>query len=371
MQPHWPQGHLHAGGRHHDPGGPSLSLHYRKRGEIWHARGRIRVGTKTLAVGEFSTGARARSDAEAIGAAHEQAIRGDLLDGPASRARRLMISDCLESYLARPGGVTGWATARISEFNELLGHRRVTEAVAGWRTWVETRGSRQKPSSVGRWRSVLQAALNHGCAAHDVPAPKLPGVKGASGIDRAIYLQDDQRARLLAAYNPHAARPVLLLAYQGFRTQEALQLDWRRVNFERQTIHLPAGETKAARARTVAMHPLVCEMLRELWSSCGEPAIGPVFLSARGRPYADTRGRGERQQGGNPLSRAHATACAKAGVTGFHVHDWRHDWATRLVWSGVDLPTLMAMGGWASLRMVQKYSTTTADRMAEAIRRLA
>jgi integrase len=342
-----------------------MPLHYRKRGKVWHARGRVRVGTQTIVIGEFSTGAHSRVDAEAVGSAREAEVRGDILDGPAGRARRVTIGDCLEAYLLRPAGVKGSDLARVGEFAEMLSARPVSQAITGWRTWTETRGSKLKPSSVGRWRAVFQAALNHGCAAHDVPAPKLPGVKGAAGVDRAIWLPDDQRARLLASYNPHAARPVLLLAYQGFRTQEALQLDWRWVNLDRRTIHLPAGETKAGRARTVAMHPLVEEMLRALWSASGHPSLGRVFLSARGKPYADTRG-----QGGNPLAQAHATACRAAGVTGFRIHDWRHDWATRLVWAGVDLPTLMAMGGWASLRMVQKYAATSPGRMDEAIRRL-
>ena len=46
-----------------------MPLHYRRRGEVWHARGRVRVGTQTVDVQEFSTGALTRADAEAIGAA--------------------------------------------------------------------------------------------------------------------------------------------------------------------------------------------------------------------------------------------------------------------------------------------------------------
>src|SRR4249920_1829841 len=161
-----------------------MPLHYRKRGEVWHARGRVRVGTQTVIVGEFSTGARARIDAEAIGAAREAEIRGDILDGAAGRARRLTIGDCLEAYLSRPGGVKSYDVARVAEFTEIFGHRPVTEALAGWRSWLEARGGRQRPSSVNRWRAILQAALNHGCAAHEVPAPKLPGIKGSSGEER-------------------------------------------------------------------------------------------------------------------------------------------------------------------------------------------
>jgi hypothetical protein len=42
-----------------------------------------------------------------------------------------------------------------------------------------------------------------------------------------------------------------------------------------------------------------------------------------------------------------------------------------MVWAGTDLPTLMQLGGWTSLRSVQRYATTSDDRMAQAIRRLA
>jgi hypothetical protein len=38
-----------------------------------------------------------------------------------------------------------------------------------------------------------------------------------------------------------------------------------------------------------------------------------------------------------------------------------------MVWAGTDLPALMRIGGWANLCMVQRYATTSADRMAAAI----
>jgi integrase len=155
------------------------------------------------------------------------------------------------------------------------------------------------------------------------------------------------------------------------RTQEALQLDWRWVDFNRGTLNLPTGETKSSKARSVPMHPRMDLQLFELWCVAGRPRLGKVFLSSRGAPYSDTRTRAVGQPGGNPLARAHRTACRRAGVTGFRVHDWRHDWATRIVWAGTDLPTLMQLGGSASLQMVQRYAATSSNRMAEAIRRLA
>ncbi len=39
--------------------------------------------------------------------------------------------------------------------------------------------------------------------------------------------------------------------------------------------------------------------------------------------------------------------------------------------SGCDLRTLQLLGGWASLRMVERYAAVSIDHMAAAIRRLA
>ncbi len=83
-------------------------------------------------------------------------------------------------------------------------------------------------------------------------------------------------------------------------------------------------------------------------------------------PYAATQGKG-----GNPLKRAHQTACKAAGIADFRIHDWRHDWAARMVMAGVDLFTLMRLGGWSSLRMVEIYASVTSAHLAEAVQKLA
>jgi hypothetical protein len=80
-----------------------MSLHLRRRGDVWHARGTVRVGRESVEVREFSTGCRARADAEAVATAEEARIRADVLDGDAGRARRLTLADCFLAYLGRPG----------------------------------------------------------------------------------------------------------------------------------------------------------------------------------------------------------------------------------------------------------------------------
>lgn len=95
------------------------------------------------------------------------------------------------------------------------------------------------------------------------------------------------------------------------------------------------------------------------------PADAPVFLSARGEAYGDTRG-----QGGNPLAKAHATACRRAKITAFRVHDWRHHAASWAVMNGMSVPALMEMFGWASPRMVQRYVALRPEYLAEQARRV-
>lgn len=342
----------------------------RKRKGVWYAGGVVRVGKEKVEVAEYSTGCVERSVADHVAAQRDAEIRRELLEGPTGRSRRVTMAEVLALYIERPGGVKNYDVARVLAFNEAMGARPLTEAIAAWQDWIRARGA-LKPATVARSRATLQAALNHGAEALGLPAPRLPGIRGAGGVERFVYLTEGQRNRLLASYNAHAACPVLLLAYQGMRTQEALRLDWRHVSLGRREITVPAEGAKSGKGRTVPMHARVDRLLYGMWHASGMPTSGPVFISARGEPYADTRGRDGGRQGGNPLTQAHETACRLAGVTGFRIHDWRHDWAARAVLGGVDLLTLQRLGGWASIRMVQRYASITAGGMADAVLRIA
>lgn len=345
----------------------------RKRKGIWYARGTVKVGKTSVIVQEYSTGCRARADAEAQAAGRDAEIRQDLLDGGTGRSRSLTIADCILTYLQRPGGVRGYGRDQLAELNERLGHRPLAEAAAAWQEWVAARGPTLRLTTVARWRNTYHAAIAHGCEANGIDPPKLAAVRMRRHEgERLAYLSHIEADRLIAAYNPHARDVALTLRYQGFRTQEALRLDWRRVDWRRRTIFIVGtaeqgvAQTKSRQGRTVPMHRRVRVSLYLNWRRRGRPTSGPVFLSSRGQPYADTR-----DQGGNPLKRAHATALRTAKITGFRVHDWRHHWASQMVMSGCDLYTLMRLGGWSSLEMVQRYAAVSIDHMAEAIARVA
>ncbi len=345
-----------------------MAIHLLKRGEVYYAGGTVRVGKKTVAVPRFSTGCSSRDDALAVASAREAEVRQAALDGPSGRARRLTVADCAIAYMARPRGVSALDKAKLRALLLGIGAAQLDALRPAWGEWLAAHRT-HAPGTLTRTRALLMAAIRHGCDAHDVTAPSLPAVS-AEREARVAMLTQTERTALLSAYSPAARRPVLLLAHQGMRTQEVLRLDWRDVDVERQVIRAGvrsgAARTKARRGRALPMHPEVLAMLDDLWTAAGKPQHGPVFLSSRGEPYADTT-----DKGGNPLRKAHATACRRAGVSGFRVHDLRHDWASRMVMGGVDLFTLMKLGGWASLAMVERYAAVSADHLRDAMRRIA
>ncbi|MCP4393037.1 MAG: site-specific integrase [Alphaproteobacteria bacterium] len=208
------------------------------------------------------------------------------------------------------------------------------------------------------------AAINYAAKELDFKAPRLPSIKYKN--KRVRWLTIEQRDKLLNSYNKHAKAPITMLCFQGCRTQEALQLQWNDIDLKRKTIYF--AKTKNGEPRTIPMHKKVWWMLARMWIKRQKPFEGHVFLSSRGKPYSDTRE--TESQGGNPLAKAHNTACSKAGIKNFTPHDWRHHWASWCVMSGIDIETIRNMGGWKSLSMLERYAAVSTTHMEEAINKI-
>jgi integrase len=144
------------------------------------------------------------------------------------------------------------------------------------------------------------------------------------------------------------------------------RLDGNLHNWAANTLFL--ADTKSGEPRTITLHRRVRASLHKLWVGAGSPSEGQVFLNRFGRPYADPRQ--YKLPGGSPIRSAHKTACQRAGISNFHVHDWRHHWACQCVMVGIDFETIRQEGGWKSLRMVERYATVSAEHRARAMKKL-
>lgn len=340
-------------------------LSIRRRGRLYHCRGTVRVGHQTRTVEEHSTGCSERALAEAYKAKLEHEIQQELLYGSIARRRALTFADAGELYIGRPGGLHPNDVWRIGELNEILGDMPIVDLPKGWSRFKSKRCAGLAPATVDRFRATLQAAINYACQEWEIVGPLIPRVRFKN--QRIRWLTKLQQELLLASYAPHVRSIATTLCYQGCRSQEALQLRWEHVDFERRAIWFP--RTKTSVPRMVAMHERVLSEISDLFLTRGRPDLGHVFLSARGKPYSDTRD--YKLPGGNPIRRAHETACRRAGIEDFRVHDWRHHWASWCVMSGIDVETIKRMGGWKSLRMLERYAAVSTDHMAEAMTKLA
>lgn len=350
-----------------------MALHYRRRGEVWHCRGSVRVGRQTFQVREFSTGCVLKAEAEAVGAAEEARIRAQVLDtgNVVEPSKTVTIGDCIATYKARPAGLHPFDVQRLDALGIEMGERPVAETREAWGAWMRDHGRDLAPSTLARWRSTLLAALTYGADAFGVAVPALRAIRGVD-VERIAYLTPQQERRLLEAYSQWASPVMLVLCETGLRTQEALRLDWRQVDWQRGALVVEhAGRrdgprTKSGRSRRVGMRPVVRETLAAIWAAQGRPDTGTVFISRFGQPYADTR-----RTGGNPLTSAHRTACRKAGITGFRIHDWRHHFAVWFLKRGGNLRALCQIAGWSSMRMVHRYAVFEQSDLDEVMARTA
>jgi len=277
----------------------------------------------------------------------------------------MTIADAGLAYMNRPGGVRSYDLWRLDQLNTEIGDYAVSKSREAFAHFKRQRCAGLAAATVDRFRAVLQAAINYAAAAEDFEAPKVRRTERITNR-RFTWLSRDQEARLIDAYASHVRPIAITLAYQGLRIGEALRLDWRHVNWAGNSLFI--ADTKTGEPRSVSLHDRTRVALHALYVAAGSPADGCVFLNRLGEPYADPRT--YRLPGGSPIRKAHATACARAGITGFRVHDWRHHWASWCVMSGIDLETVRAEGGWKTLRMVERYATVSAEHRAEAMKKL-
>jgi len=279
----------------------------------------------------------------------------------------LTIADAGLRYIDRPGGLKSYDLWRVNEINDRVGDYPISKAADAWVDFKRARCGGLQPATVERFRAIFQAMINYLAKEEGFDAPKIQRPRGERLPKKRVrFLTQDQANRLVASYATHVQPIATALRYQGLRIGEALRLDWENVNWS--TNSLFVAETKNGEPRTVSMHAEVRKALHRLFVERGRPKEGRVFLNRLGKPYADPR---EYQlPGGSPIRKAHATACRKADITDFNVHDWRHHWACWCVMSGIDLETIRQEGGWKSLRMVECYATVSAAHRMQAMKKL-
>ena len=343
-----------------------LSVRRRGKNGIYYIRGSVALGDKRIDVKEFSSGTSDADAASHLMAEYETRLRHQLMFGPAAIVAQGTIADAFVSYLSKAKPPCPADILRIGKLNAQIGGLSLREPKQAWEKFRLANLTDHEPAGQDRYRAVFQAAVNVYHELHDLPPLRIKAIPFDN--ERVRFLTKEDRDRLIASYTPHVQPIITMLAFHGPRIQTALQMAWgvNGVDIERESIRL--NHTKNAVIQSVPMHARARQALLPIWEKRGRPMKGHVFLNRFGKPYQDTRK--ATIPGGNPIRSQHATACKRAGIEDFTVHDWRHHWASHCVMAGIDLITIMNMGGWKSLRMVQRYSSVSVDHMRAAINKL-
>ncbi len=214
--------------------------------------------------------------------------------------------------------------------------------------WVADLGSgrdRLSAASISRRLAAVRSCLRYTFGPARVPEAALAPSKSRRLPDAPKPAEIDEILELVSGTSPLALRnrALLELLYSaGLRSQEAVSLDLRDVDFEREIVHVRG---KGDKERVVPLGEEAALHLA-LYVRTGRPELATgandaFFLSARGRRLDTSTVR--------RLLR--------------HPHRLRHAFATHLLEGGADLRVIQELLGHASLSTTQIYSHVDARRL--------
>jgi len=182
------------------------------------------------------------------------------------------------------------------------------------------------------------------------PMFKLPSVENR----RLGFFEPGDFAALLLEL-PVYLRPLIqFLRFTGWRRSEALGLRWDAVDWEGQAVRLAGTETKSGKARSFpfGQAPELKELLEAQW----KVRDGLFVFHRRGACI-----------GIGALRSGWKRATKRAGLAGRLVHDLRRTAARDFRRAGVDEGTIMAVCGWETRDMFDRYNIIDAADRASAV----
>jgi len=196
-------------------------------------------------------------------------------------------------------------------------------------------------STINRFLALLKHMLNKAVEEgylESNPAKKVKPFRETNRIERV--LSQDEEKRLLAHATGYLRSLLIIALNIGARVGEILRLEWRNIDFVAKKVSIL--HTKAGKPRIVFINTPLLHELERMRSENGKTSY--LFFNKKTK---------------KPLcrvSRSFLTACKKAGVEDFRIHDCRHTFISRLLEKGANVEAVRSLAGHSSLAMVQRYA---------------
>jgi integrase len=257
------------------------------------------------------------------------------LDELRSKKRVQQAWDHIETFFPPPTRVTHVTAVRIDEYAKA----RLGEGAA--RQTVN--------NELAALRRGFNLAIEKGLLA-TAPKIRLAKVNNA----REGFFEDDDFAAIILELPIHFQPIIRFLRLTGWRVMEALGLTWDRVDWERQGIRLSARQTKGKTAR---LYPFgLAPDLRALMERAWAARNGEFVFQRDGTRLAYTT-----------LAHQWQEARKRAGCAERLIHDLRRTAAREFRLAGVDEGSIMALCGWKTRAMFDRYSVMSYADLAAAV----
>jgi integrase len=208
------------------------------------------------------------------------------------------------------------------------------------------------PSTVRKEICLLGQVLNHarsewGVALKDNPVSGVKKPPASKGRDRRL---DEEEMRSLYKALNRCRNPLVRDVFRfailtGMRRGEILSLDWKHIDLENRTAHLPL--TKNGEARTVPLSPQAIAILNERGVSCSEELVFPISANA--------------------LRLAWERVKSRAKVLDFRFHDLRHEAISRFFEMGLSVPEVALISGHKDAKMLFRYTHLRPNDLAKKL----
>ena len=244
---------------------------------------------------------------------------------------------------------------RLTEFfGSMLGEEITEERIVEYsRKRLEMDGA--EAATLRRELAILKRMLR-------LASPRLPRIPLVTmpRVDNARqgYFEEEELQVLLPHLPAHARNLVEFLYLTGWRTGEAFRLQWRDVDWNRQTVLLRVSKNREPRSFPFKHHPrLEGVLMRQraevsAWERAHE-RLCPAVFHWRGRSM-------------KKLRRSWRTACAAAGLRGRLLHDFRRTAVRNLIRAGVQQAIAMRITGHKTDSSFRRYLIVDEEMLAQA-----
>jgi integrase len=350
----------------------------RGSGHVYRPRKRLRDGsTKELAVwwiayyssGRLireSTGTSVKGEAERLLRARTLAVDQGTFVEPAARKttlsdlRRLVENDYRNNRRRSLREVTR-AFDRLQEhFGEACpAHTISSDRVEAYKA---ARLADAAPATVNRELAMLRRGFRLGVRLGRV----------AVRPDFSLLREDNVRRGFFELHQFEAVRQQLpddlktvatFLYWTGWRKSEALGLEWRHVDLKAGVLRIDTSKNGDPRTIPYGAVPALKELIEEQRraTAARELQAGAVI------PWVFHR-QGARIE---TFYGAWRGACAKAGLPGRLVHDFRRTAARNMMRAGIPQNVAMKIGGWKTDSVFRRYAIVDEALLAENMKKLA